>query len=51
MNSLVRTVSAVALAAVIAGAITILPTFSDRVDASAPITHSTPATANEVDQP
>ena len=38
MNRLLRTASAVALAALIAGAITILPTFSDRVDASAPIT-------------
>ena len=37
MNKLVRPVSAVALAATIAAAITILPTLSDRVDASAPI--------------
>jgi hypothetical protein len=38
MNKLVRPVSAVALAAAIAGAITILPSLSDRVDASAAIT-------------
>ena len=38
MNKLFRTVSAVVLAAVIAGAFTILPSFSNRVDASAPIT-------------
>lgn len=38
MNKLLRTVSAVVLAAVIAGAFTILPSFSNRVDASAPIT-------------
>jgi hypothetical protein len=37
MNKLVRAVSAITLAAVIAGAVTILPSFSDRVDASAPI--------------
>ena len=37
MNKLVRPVSAVALAAAIAGVITILPSLSDRVDASAPI--------------
>jgi hypothetical protein len=38
MNKLFRTVSAVVLAAVVAGALTVLPSFSDRVDASAPIT-------------
>jgi hypothetical protein len=38
MNKLVRPASAVALAAAIAGAITILPSFSDRVDASAATT-------------
>ena len=38
MNKLVRTVSAVALAGVIAAAITLLPSLSDRVDASAAIT-------------
>jgi hypothetical protein len=37
MNKLVRPVSAVALAAAIAGAVTIVSTFSGRVDASAPI--------------
>jgi len=38
MNKLVRTVSAVALAGVIAAAITLLPSLSDRVNASAAIT-------------
>ncbi|MBX9840701.1 MAG: hypothetical protein K2Z80_02715 [Xanthobacteraceae bacterium] len=37
MKNLVQPVSAVALAATIATAISILPTFSDPVDASAPI--------------
>jgi hypothetical protein len=37
MNKLVRTASAVVLAATVAGALTILPGFSDPVDASAPI--------------
>jgi hypothetical protein len=37
MNKLFRTVSAVALAAVIAGILTILPSLSDPVDASAPV--------------
>lgn len=37
MNQLVPTVSAVALAAVVAGTFTIIPGFSDPVDASAPI--------------
>ena len=37
MNKLVRPVSAVALAAAIAAAISILPTLSDPVDASTPI--------------
>lgn len=37
MNKLVRPVSAVAFAAAIAGAFTILPTLSEPVDASAPI--------------
>jgi hypothetical protein len=37
MKNLVQPVSAVALAATIAAAITILPTLSDPVDASAPI--------------
>jgi hypothetical protein len=38
MNKLFRTASAVVLAAVIAGILTILPSLSDPVDASAPIT-------------
>jgi len=38
MNKLVRSASAVVLAAVIAGILTILPSFSEPVDASAPIT-------------
>jgi len=37
MKNLLHSVSAVGLAAVIAAAITILPTFSDPVDASTPI--------------
>ena len=37
MKNLLEPVWAIALAAIIAAAITILPTFSDRVDASAPI--------------
>jgi hypothetical protein len=37
MKNLLQPVWAVVLAAIIAGAITILPTFSDPVDASAPI--------------
>jgi hypothetical protein len=37
MKNLLQPVWAIVLAAIIAGAITILPTFSDRVDASAPI--------------
>ena len=37
MKNLIQPVSTVALAATIAAAITILPTFSDPVDASAPI--------------
>lgn len=37
MTDLIQPVAAVALAATIAAAITILPTFSDPVDASAPI--------------
>ena len=36
MNKLIQPVSAVAFAATIAGAITILPTLSEPVDASAP---------------
>ena len=37
MNKPVRAASAIALAAAIAGAITVLPSFSDRVDAGASI--------------
>ena len=37
MNKLVRPASAVAFAAAVAGAMTILPTLSEPVDASAPI--------------
>jgi hypothetical protein len=37
MKNLLHSVSVVALAAIIAATITILPTFSDPVDASAPI--------------
>jgi hypothetical protein len=37
MKNLVHSVSAVVLAAIIAAAITVLPTFSDPVDASTPI--------------
>ena len=37
MNKLVRSASAVVLAAMIAGILTILPSFSEPVDASAPI--------------
>jgi hypothetical protein len=38
MDRFLRTTSAVIAAAAIAGTITVLPSFSDRVDASAPIT-------------
>jgi len=37
MNKLIRPASAVAFAAAVAGALTILPTLSEPVDASAPI--------------
>jgi hypothetical protein len=44
MNKLVRPVSAIVFAATIAGALTILPGFSDRVDASTSITAAIAAT-------
>jgi hypothetical protein len=43
MNKLIQPASAVAFAAAVAGAITILPTLSGPVDASAPIVIAIPA--------